>query len=1265
MEGSSGAVALPPSHLSARVPWHDTDWTGRVCAAPAANQSCTVLGRVKEEKDPDAEEAVAGKAWTDLPQDQIPPCLYERAGFMRSAPHLIARKHAYAGGWTRSHANFAETSFRMPAYSVEAIPFRWVMRDRVEAIARQWDIGYDQALEDRADEYIETKKPTDWVQDRVNQTALLDSFFSSLVPGRSLVFLYAKDVPLLADRRPGARVLIGVGRVTEEPPPAVEWEYSGKSPVESIFWERPISHSIRPSLEDGFLLPYHQLLESKALGGRDLDEFVALAPQDHFDEFSYVSERVGDDGAIAALGELARVVDLLPGVVDGPWDTVTKWLGDRLAETWVARGAYPGLGSVLAGARIERGPLIAHRVLETLPSEETNPWPALEAAMVNGGSGPAKGLVGRTAGKIWGRIMDDEDRYAALRLVARFALTVEQAERLLDAKKRDATDAELLENPYLVYELERGDHEGVALTTVDRGLFPHSVAARAALDQDPLPEPIDEAGDDRRVRAAAVDVLERGAGEGHTILDEPTLRRRISALELDPVCDPNDEQFEIAAEEFEPTLVQRETAKVEVEGGETGDGAEVGGDRAWQLDRLAATSNLIAAEVRKRVEEGPLDVQTDWRAAIDAAIDQRMPTAGDPELEIEEAARTEKAGALEILATRRIAALVGQAGTGKTTMLKALCSDPVLAGQVLLLAPTGKARVQLGEKVEFKARTLAQFLGKAGRWDWDRGYYLNPAGMSTGGFGTVVVDEASMLTEEMLAALIESLKEPTRLILCGDPRQLPPIGAGRPFADLLAFLGEQAADGPSGGGIAELEIGRRQQGGGQRSDAAVAATFSTSATPAGADQVFARAVAGEGDDSLTVVSWEDEADLHQKLIEVLCADPELELNGRDKASLMRSLGAEVAADGRVRFEYGNGGSGAERWQVLSPTRSRAGGIAGLNAMVRKVWRPGDAAYQLREKWMPNPLGADQVLFGDKTMCLVNRARSAWDPKARQKLQGDVANGEIGIATSWPKGGRGLSVEFSTQESRSFTFWESELNGNGEGAEEMLEVAYAITVHKSQGSQFARTFVVVPVPCPVLSPELLYTALTRHRGRVTLFVQGDPLALLEFSDPARSESARRLTCLFRPPHPFTAVGGSLLDGAHVHRSANGELMRSKSEVIVANTLRHLGVPYAYEELLKMEDGSVREPDFTIRRPGELPVYWEHLGMLDLAGYRADWEAKLAWYSAHGIQPLADDGGPAGSLVWSSEVAGGRIDSEKIEAMAVDLFGDAGSPGSQTT
>jgi hypothetical protein len=115
------------------------------------------------------------------------------------------------------------------------------------------------------------------------------------------------------------------------------------------------------------------------------------------------------------------------------------------------------------------------------------------------------------------------------------------------------------------------------------------------------------------------------------------------------------------------------------------------------------------------------------------------------------------------------------------------------------------------------------------------------------------------------------------------------------------------------------------------------------------------------------------------------------------------------------------------------------------------------------------------------------------------------------------------------------------------------------------------------------------------------------------------------------------------------------MRSKSEVIVANILRAHDVDYSYEELLRMEDGSVREPDFTIRRANEPPIYWEHLGMLDLPGYKADWDAKRAWYASHDILSREAGGGTAGMLVWSTESAGGHIDAEEIEQLASELFG----------
>ena len=107
--------------------------------------------------------------------------------------------------------------------------------------------------------------------------------------------------------------------------------------------------------------------------------------------------------------------------------------------------------------------------------------------------------------------------------------------------------------------------------------------------------------------------------------------------------------------------------------------------------------------------------------------------------------------------------------------------------------------------------------------------------------------------------------------------------------------------------------------------------------------------------------------------------------------------------------------------------------------------------------------------------------------------------------------------------------------------------------------------------------------------------------------------------------------------------------------MANTLRHLRVDYTYEELLRMPDGTVREPDFTIRRLGRPTVYWEHLGVLDLSGYYADWRAKCTWYAEHGILPWHQGGGPSGSLVWSTEKQDTPgIDAHEIEQIALKVF-----------
>ena len=1209
-----------------------------------------------ENKDADREEEDAKAAWADLlaadgSQGRVPPCALERGGFMRPRPFTLLRRHRYAQGThpPKSHAHFAPTPHSMPPWSFEATPYEWVRRESAAIHAARWGIDYDHALEETYFPDLPRGEENEWTQDRRNQLAMLDSFFSAVVPNESLVFAYVKDLPLVEERTPGARYLAGVGRVIDVGDPT-EWAYTRSGQLKSVLWERAVSHSIRPEMRDGFLVPYHALMKNGNLGDHDLGQFVARTPPDHFDEFSYVTEHVTDDAAIAALDELIRVVQLLPGLADGPWDAVIAWLSEQIARVWKMRGPWPGLGAVLTAAGLERGALLVHRVSKRLP-KGSDIWAALDAAIADPeGQGIERGHVGRIARKVWERV--NGERLDVLRLLARFPLTVDQARRAYDATQRPAglSDERLLENPYLLYEADRRQLDAITLATIDRGLFPRDADARSALTKYPLQEPVEEANDDRRVRAAAIAALEEGAASGHTVLPEAMIRDRIGQLRLDPRCRPPDTAWEIAIDGFAPAVTRTATAA---------------GGPAWQLAEAELVSRLIRDEIDRRLAAGLLKDAVDWAARLDQVLPPHDGTS------LESAARTEKVVALGVLARSPIACLVGPAGTGKTTMLDALCRHPhVAAGGVLLLAPTGKARVQLADKVAGTAMTLAQYLARTERYDGRRYLVRGKVGGKLGGWQTVIVDESSMLTEEMLAAFIDALDGCRRLILVGDHRQLPPIGAGRPFFDLIRYLEDhpQGKDSDFGGGVAYLTIHRRQRDQGRRGrdDLAVAALFAVDgageATP---DEAFNRVVSGGGDGTIRIVSWSDVDDLDEQLRRFISADHGV----ADANTLKRSLGASEAytgARGRTRplFPQGRGGMGADNWQVLTPVRSRPGGVAQINRLVRRTWRPGDAHSARLSYGLPAPMGPDEILFHDKVICLDNNHRaSAWHCDRRTRLDAVYANGEIGMVVGWqkPKSGKpsGLWVEFSTQPGMRFTFWPGALDATAERSMPALELAYGVTIHKAQGSQFIETYVVIPQPCALLSPELLYTALTRQTTRTTLLVEGDPATLRGWAHPSRSETARRLTCLFAAVDP-TSVPSSegaptVVDGNAVHRTTGGLLVKSKSEVVVGDILQPLvdtrGGTLAYERTFTCHDGSWLLPDFTIELPGGLTILWEHLGMLSDGTYDERWNEKLRKYRASGVSIWPDTSGTRGTLATSAEsVATRGIDAKRISEHA---------------
>jgi hypothetical protein len=347
------------------------------------------------------------------------------------------------------------------------------------------------------------------------------------------------------------------------------------------------------------------------------------------------------------------------------------------------------------------------------------------------------------------------------------------------------------------------------------------------------------------------------------------------------------------------------------------------------------------------------------------------------------------------------------------------------------------------------------------------------------------------------------------------------------------------------------------------------------------------------------------------------------------------------------------GEHAEDWQILTPIRGGEVGVEGTNRWLQRLFRTQARAWAEPENYWarktPKPMGTQGILYGDKVINLKNgnRSRHVYPELANAYL----ANGEIGMVVGQYKGRsatyRGfpwkLEVEFSTQPGFKFDFGTYDF---GEDGDDRLELAYALTIHKAQGSEFGVTFVVVPNPCRPLTRELLYTALTRQKTSIVILHQGELRDLTKFSEAERSDTAKRLTNLFTAPS-LVEHASSFLERGLIHRTGRGELVRSKSEVIIADILGQLDLPYSYEQPFAGSDGSVRYPDFTVddAESGRLFLI-EHLGMLDEPAYRRRWQAKLRWYSAQGVLPASEGGGARATLVTTTEGAG--IDAAAIKA-----------------
>ena len=479
-----------------------------------------------------------------------------------------------------------------------------------------------------------------------------------------------------------------------------------------------------------------------------------------------------------------------------------------------------------------------------------------------------------------------------------------------------------------------------------------------------------------------------------------------------------------------------------------------------------------------------------------AALGRLFPNAGD---------QTDWQQVACALASRSgIGIITGGPGTGKTTtvvrllgLLQSLAMTDNQRLRIRLAAPTGKAAARLtesiGEQVEkleveaavrdaipTEVTTLHRLLGTRPDSRHFRHHADNPLHADL-----VVVDEASMIDMDMMASLLEALSPHTRLILLGDKDQLASVEAGAVMGDLCRHAHQgryqkstiEFVRDTCGADISDYQETEQAPGNALAQQTAMLRTNWRSKDSPGIGEL-ARAVNEENLPQVRKAFQQYDDSLHRHPLRSDGQQLEtLLLNGSGDHPGLRALFQAVATPPAQRQEF-DGWAAAllkqlTHQQLLSGLRSGPFGVEQLNQRITRHLQQQDLAPE--REWYPGrPV---MMTRNDYQLGLMNGDVGLTLPLLEEKKR-EERNGKPALL---------LRVAFQLPDGRIKWVLPSRLDG--------VETVYAMTVHKSQGSEFRHTLLVLPdAPHPLLTRELIYTAVTRARDRFTLLEFGKPSVL---------------------------------------------------------------------------------------------------------------------------------------------------------------------------
>ena len=367
--------------------------------------------------------------------------------------------------------------------------------------------------------------------------------------------------------------------------------------------------------------------------------------------------------------------------------------------------------------------------------------------------------------------------------------------------------------------------------------------------------------------------------------------------------------------------------------------------------------------------------------------------------------------------------ITGGPGTGKTTTINTIIRYFELEGlEIFLAAPTGRAAKRMSETTGFEARTVHRMLELNGGAEGSGGFERDESNPLEA--DVIIVDEMSMVDISLMNSLLKAILPGTRLILVGDVNQLPSVGAGSVLKDII--------------------------------DSKMFPTVMLT-------KIFRQASTSDIIVNAHKINRGEKVSLDNKSMDFFFLK-------RYEADKIINVTLQLIKQKLPKFV----GASEYDIQVLTPMRKGLLGVERLNTILQMYLNPPSDRKKEKEH------GAIVFREGDKVMQIKNNYQLEWEIRSKYGLCIDkgtgVFNGDTGIIEEINDFAETITVNFD--EGRMVEYSYKLLDE--------LELAYAVTIHKSQGSEYPA--VVIPLlggPMMLMNRNLLYTAVTRARKCVTL------------------------------------------------------------------------------------------------------------------------------------------------------------------------------------